>query len=307
MKHRLLISTLGALTLVASSAWVSGNSAHAITFTPPPGGSAPSQATGGASRGVNFLPPPSRGTPTQTTGGAARGNLFIPKSGNGVPQGSVGGASRGNLFTPTSGNGIPQQAAGGASRAGTYSLNPSTMGAGEPAAIMALLPKSYFGTTLAERPAILVYLPASTAKDLVFSLKDEAGSLKYQMTLPVSGAAGVVSIKLPAEASALEVGKTYQWFLALKVDGYLSPNTPYVDGWVQRIQPSAELATALQHPDAIKRATVLGAKGIWYDCVATLATLRTTQPNSDALAKDWTDLLTSVGLQDITKASIGPL
>ncbi|NJR42775.1 MAG: DUF928 domain-containing protein, partial [Akkermansiaceae bacterium] len=37
---------------------------------------------------------------------------------------------------------------------------------------------------------------------------------------------------------------------AVKVDGQLSPSTPYVDGWIQRIQPSAELATAMQQEDA---------------------------------------------------------
>lgn len=327
MKHQ-LAGIVGAIALIASNAWVSGNTAHALTFTPPPGGSAPSQATGGASRGtVNFLPPASQGTPRQATGGASRGNLFVPAAGTGSPrQGSVGGASRDGIFTPAagsgapkqtsggasrnpvftppSGKGSPQQAAGGASRLSTYSLNPSTVGADGPAAIIALLPQSYSGTTVSERPTILVYLPASTAKDMVFSLKDEAGNLQHQMTLPISGKAGVVAIKLPTEAPALVVGKNYQWFLALKVDGHLSPNTPYVDGWVQRIQPDAVLAAALQQSDPLKRATALGAKGVWYDCVATVAMLRTTQPDSDALVKNWSDLLVSVGLQDITKAPI---
>jgi hypothetical protein len=187
---------------------------------------------------------------------------------------------------------------------GTYSLSPSTVGASEPTAIIALLPQSYFGTTVSDRPTILVYLPASTAKEAMFSLKDEAGNLKYQMTLPVSETAGIVTIALPPEAPALEIGKNYQWFLALKVDGRLSPNTPYVDGWVQRIQPNAELAKALQNPDLLKRATALGAQGVWYDCVAIMATLRTAQPSSETLGKNWSDLLASVGLQDITKAPI---
>jgi hypothetical protein len=328
MKYQRLVGTLGAIALVASSVWGSG-SAQAITFSPPPGSSAPSQATGGASRGtVNFLPPASQGAPKQATGGASRGNLFVPATGSGAPQaGGVGGASRNGIFTPAAGSGAPsqasggasrnptftpaagsgspQQSAGGASRQSTYSLDPSTVGAGGPSAIIALLPKSYAGTTVSERPTILVYLPASTAKEMVFSLKDEAGNLKYQQTLPVTaGTAGIVAIKLPAAAPALEVGKNYQWFLALKIDGSLSPNTPYVDGWVQRTQPDAELAATLRHSDALKRATALGAKGVWYDCVATMAMLRATQSNHVGLSKDWADLLASVGLQDITKAAI---
>ncbi len=50
----------------------------------------------------------------------------------------------------------------------------------------------------------------------------------------------VIAIKLPADAPALAVGKNYQWFLALKIDGQLNQSTPYVDGWIQRIQPGTK-------------------------------------------------------------------
>ncbi|MDX2240749.1 MAG: DUF928 domain-containing protein [Leptolyngbyaceae cyanobacterium bins.302] len=326
MKHQRLAGTLGTIALVVSSVGTLG-SAHAITFTPPPNKGTPSQATGGASRGtVNFLPPARQGTPTQTTGGASRGNLFVPAAGSGAPTQTTGGASRNGIFTPAagnstpkqttggasrnpsftpaSGNGAPRQAAAGASRQGTYSLNPSIVGAGGPAAIMALLPQSYMGMTVSAHPTILVYLPVSTAKEMVFSLKDEAGNLQHQMTLPAPGISGIVAVKLPETVTPLEIGKNYQWFLALKVNGELNPSTPYVDGWVQRIQPDAALATALQDPNLLKRAAALGAKGVWYDCVAIMAMLRTTQSGSEALAKDWADLLASVGLQEVAKAAI---
>jgi hypothetical protein len=166
------------------------------------------------------------------------------------------------------------------------------------------LPENFYGTTVSERPTILVYLPASNAQEAVFSLKDEAGNMQHQMTIPVAGKTGVIAIKLPANAPTLAVGKNYQWFLALKVDGQLSPSTPYVDGWVQRIQPSAELATAMQQQDALKRATALGKNGVWYDCVATLAATYTAQPNDVTLRKQWEELLSSVSLKEIVTASI---
>lgn len=308
-----------------------GASRGAFKFVPPSNNSAPRQSTGGASRGQFFS---SNGAPKVATGGASRGQFFSGKgaprmatggasrgqffSGNGAPKVATGGASRGQFFsgngTPKvttggasrgeffSGNGAPTSAAGGASRVGTYYLNPSMVSADGPAAIKALLPQSYFGTTISERPTILVYVPASSAQEAVFSLKDEAGNTQYQMTLPVSGQAGIMAVTLPADAPALEVSKNYQWFLALNVDGQLSPSTPYVDGWVQRIQPSAELATLLQQTDGLKRAEALGKAGVWYDCVATLSAVRSAQPNSETFNKQWTDLLSSVGLKDIEKA-----
>ncbi|MEH2129909.1 MAG: DUF928 domain-containing protein, partial [Nostoc sp.] len=234
----------------------------------------------------------------------SRGNLFTPAAGKGAPKQATGGASRGNLFTPATDKGTPQQATGGASRVGTYYLNPSIVSATQPAALIALLPQNFYGTTVSERPTILVYLPASNAQEAVFSLKDEVGNMQHQMTIPVAGKTGVIAIKLPANAPALAIGKNYQWFLAVKVDGQLSPSTPYVDGWVQRIQPSAELATAMQQQDALKRATALGKYGVWYDCVATLAATYTAQPNNATLRQQWEELLSSVSLKEIITASI---
>ena len=316
-------STLGLIALMTSGMW---NSAYGITFTPPIDSGAPRQATGGASRGNLFTPNSRNAAPRHATGGASRGNLFTPNSRNAAPRYATGGASRGNLFTPNSRNaaprqatggasrgelftpasdkGAPQEASGGASRVGTYYLNPSTVGAAGPAALIALLPQSFYGTTVSERPTIMVYIPATNAEEAVFSLKDEAGNTQYQTTIPVAGKTGVMGVKLPADAPALALGKNYQWFLALKVDGKLNPSTPYVDGWIQRIQPTAELATAMQQRDALKRATAFGKSGVWYDCVETLATLHTSQPKNATILKQWEELLSSVSLKEIVKAPL---
>jgi len=274
MKRPYLMIASGIIALIASSAW---SSAYAVTFSPPAENGAPSQATGGASRG----------------------SFFTPKKGNGAPSTATGGASRGNLFTPSKDNSAPQQSSSGASRVGTYYLNPSAVAASGPAALIGLMPQSYYGTTVSERPTVMVYLPASNAEEAVFSIKDEAGNMHHQMTIPVAGKSGVIAVKLPNDAPALAVGKNYQWFLALKVDGQLSPSTPYVDGWIQRIQPSAELVTVMQQKDALKQAEALGKNGVWYDCVATLAALHLRQPNNPTIIKQWEELLSSVSLKDI--------
>ena len=253
MKRRYLASALSAIALLTSSTL---NSAHAVTFTPPINNGAPSQATGGASRG----------------------SFFIPTSGKGAPSQATGGASRGGLFTPSAVKALLNRRVGVLLRVGSYELNPSTVGTSGPAAIIALLPQNFYGTTVSERPTILVYLPASNAEEAVFSLKDETGNTQYQMTIPIALKAGVMAVKLPADAPTLAIGKNYHWFLAVKVDGQLSPNTPYIDGWIQRIQPKAELATAMQQKDALKRAVAFGKNGVWYDCVETLATLHNAQP-----------------------------
>ncbi len=321
MKQILTASTLS-LMLIASGGWMSSQMVSAVTFSPPPnsgtpskatggasrgslfapksGESAPKRSTGGASRGSLFAPKSSESAPKRSTGGASRGSLFAPKSGESAPKRTSGGASRGDLFTPESSQPAPQKTDGGASREGRRYLNFPESNVEQPAAILALLPQTYFGTTVSQRAEILVYLPDSEAREGVFSLKDAQGNTLYQMTVPVSGQAGVISIKVPTD---LQLEKNYQWFLALKIDGELSPRTPYVDGWIKRIQASAEITMAMQQKDLLKLATALGKNGVWYDCVATLAKLRATQPNAN-LDKQWSELLESVGLQQIEKAPL---
>ncbi len=304
----LVALTLGAIGLET-------NLAQAVTFTPSGNTPAPSRSTGGASRGAKFAPR-NTSAPKATTGGASRGTIFKPTSGRRISE-TVGGASRGGLFKPTgrvlraaggasrgklfASGSAPKQTGGGASRDATSYVNP-VEDTQYPAALMALIPQEFFGTTLSDRPSILVYLPESNAEEAVFSLKDETGQLIYQTVLLLSGEAGVVRVQLPASVPPLTIGKNYQWLTALKLDGRLSPSTPYVDGWIQRITPTPEMAEALKKTDPIARAEALAHAGIWYDSAATLAELREQKPDQEASLKNWQELLTSVGLESIQSA-----
>ena len=304
----LVVLTLGTIALEMTPA-------QAVIFKPSRQNAAPKQSTGGASRGTQWV---SRngGAPKTSVGGASRGTLFKPMPGRTLRQ-SGGGASRGILFKPTgrvlraaggasrnamfSSGSAPRKTAGGASREATAYINPveSTQ---YPAALMALVPQEFYGTTLSDRPSLLVYMPESNAEEAVFSLKDEAGQLIYQTVLPISGEAGIARVQLPASVPALDVGKNYQWLTALKIDGRLSPSTPYVDGWIQRIAPTAEMTAALKNPDAIARAEALANVGIWYDSASALAEAIEQKPDHEALRKNWQELLTSVGLESIQSA-----
>ena len=310
-----LVSRLSLVALTLGAIVLELTPAQAIIFKPSRQNAAPKQSTGGASRGIQFV---SRngGAPKTLVGGASRGTLFKPMPGRTIRQ-SSGGASRGILFKPTgrvlravggasrgsmfSSGSAPKQTAGGASRDATAYVNPAEA-TQYPAALMALVPQEFYGTTLSDRPSILVYLPESNAEEAVFSLKDESGQLIYQTVLPISGEAGIARIQLPASVPALDVGKNYQWLTALKIDGRLSPSTPYVDGWIQRIAPTAEMTAALNKPNAIARAEALANVGIWYDSASALAEAIEQKPDHEASRKNWQELLTSVGLQSIQSA-----
>ncbi len=339
MKQIIFASTLG-FALIASAAWIPSQKVDAVLFqsgTAPErarggasrtifqSGTAPERARGGASRTIfqsGTAPERARGgasrtifqsgtAPERARGGASRtifqsgtaperarggASRTIFQSGT-APERARGGASRTTFQSGTA----PERTRGGAARDGRRYLSYPDSTVEQPAAILALLPQSYFGTTVSQRAEILVYVPFSAARQSVFSLKDAEGNTLHEMNIPISGRAEVISIKVPTE---LKVEKEYQWFLALKVDGELTTRTPYVDGWIKRVRPNQEVAASMQQADLLKQAEAFAKHGVWYDCVATLAKLRATQPNNTNLDKEWVELLESVGLQQIKKAPI---
>ncbi|NJR39300.1 MAG: DUF928 domain-containing protein [Leptolyngbyaceae cyanobacterium CSU_1_4] len=167
--------------------------------------------------------------------GRAHALPFTPPADNTAPRSATGGASRGGFFTPPADNVAPRRAAGGAARGDS---DASTLAV---KAIVGLTPQSFYGTTVLDRPTILVYLPDSAAQEVIFSLKDEANHLHYSVTTAVSGA-GVYAFQIPPDATTLEIGKNYRWFAALKFNSELTPGSPYVDGWIRRIEASTQLS-----------------------------------------------------------------
>lgn len=279
MKQKWFVVSLGAIALVPTAGWSWLGATHAVSFTPPPGRAAPQQSTGGASRSGFFILPPGRTAPQQ----------------------SIGGASRGSFFTPPPGRIAPSQSASGASRTNTYG-DYLTGGEGI-RAMLALTPDSFYGTTLRDRPTILVYVPASSAREGVFGLNDDSQSLIYEVEVSVPAEGGIIAIELPESAPALEIEENYQWFFSLKLEGELTPASPFVSGWVQRIVPTAKQAQSLATDDLVSHIAALGSQGIWYDTAAELALLHANQP-SEAIARHWEELLESVGLTELARAPI---
>jgi hypothetical protein len=322
MKQQWFTGMVGAIALIGGAAWTQLGAAHAVSFTPPPGSAAPTRSTGGASRGGLFTPPPGSAAPNRSTGGASRGGLFTPPPGSAAPTRSAGGASRGGFFTPPPDNRAPHQSAGGASR-GSFFVPPVENGAPQQTAggasrinayggtadstsvqaLLALLPDNFYGTTLKERPTIMVHLPASTAEQGLFVLKNDTQEVLFEMNVAVPAQGGVIAVELPENAPALALNQTYEWFFALQVDGELTPSSPFVEGWIERIEPSVAQAQAAPQSAAIERIAALGAQGIWYDTVAELATLQANE-ETPAIAQHWQELLESVGLVELAATPI---
>lgn len=194
----------------------------------------------------------------------------------------------------------PGRSSGGASRDGSNCGFANVASAG---AVTPLMPKTNIGFTVVERPTIFVYVPKTSAKKAYFSLQDQDTNLHYQTTIKLPNNQGVVEIKLPNSADALSYNKNYKWSLAMVCSEDLEPDSPWVSGWIRRVEPNRSLAK-YQSTASLELVSLLAVEGIWYDSLSTLAQLRRAQPDNQALTTSWQQLLKAVGLEEIATAQL---
>ncbi len=166
--------------------------------------------------------------------------------------------------------------------------------------LVPIVPTNNFSLTTQARPTFFLYIPPSKATAVEFVLLDETEKPVYQGYAPLPAGSGIVGYTLGPGSEPLVVGKTYHWQATLVCNAQDPSENPFVESWVQRVQPSTQLATDLSQADPQTASDLYAANGIWQDALNTLAVLRQANPQVPNLAADWQTLLTSVQLQSLT-------
>jgi hypothetical protein len=186
----------------------------------------------------------------------------------------------------------PQTTAGGASR------NGSCVSTAPPLTL--LIPETKIGLTTLARPTFLVYLPNTTAKSAEFVLRDINDKDVYRTLIQLPATPGIFRFSLPEQAPGLEVDKDYRWFFSMICRPNDRLEDVFASGWVQRVQPTRKLATALfLNPPSREQVALYAESSYWYDSLALLAELRQKQPNDAELKANWLRMLKSVGLAEV--------
>jgi hypothetical protein len=272
----------------------------------PPGDIAPRTSIGGGTRGSTQFVAPGDAMPTTSIGGGTRGNVTFAPPGDRAPRNTGAAGSRGDVTFVPPGDASPTETNGGGSRAPELDAPPPPVPIQDQ--LVALLPPSRIGRTLAERPTFFIYLPNWGADRAFFSLQDEQGNHVYQVTLDVGSANGrIVAVTLPDSVAPLTAGVNYLWYFAPLAPGSsLRPDTPGFNGWVRRVSPGeVEPAVAAGTSTPIDRASQYATQGIWYDTLTVLATAMQGSPANSELTselnEEWTSLLSQVGLAELAK------
>ncbi|MBW4504946.1 MAG: DUF928 domain-containing protein [Scytonematopsis contorta HA4267-MV1] len=180
----------------------------------------------------------------------------------------------------------------------------------KPLTIIAPASSGNIGLTTKERPTFWAYLPYVNLPEnaLKFELRNEQGKNIYKKEFSRGQVSpGTISINLPQEVPALEVGKLYRWHLSVYCKQ--KPSIPdVVSGWVKRVELDPKITQQIEKASPLERSKIYAQNTIWYDAVTVLAEeLRTNPKNQEFLAR-WTELLElpSVGLNQFVSEPITP-
>lgn len=185
---------------------------------------------------------------------------------------------------------------------------------GRQISMTSLLPQTNLGSlpkdkievesTVAPHPTLFVHVSQTSGQKAEFMVVNEKGDQVYKNSnITLNGSSGIVSLSIPANAPAIEVGERYYWSFTVACDDDWTKN-PAVDGWVKRVDLNSTLANQLKRAAPRDRPALYAEAGIWTDAVSTLADLRKANPNDSQLTQDWEDLLKSVGLDTVAQASL---
>lgn len=161
-----------------------------------------------------------------------------------------------------------------------------------------------WGYTAAERPTFWVYVPyGNPAIPAKFTLDDdESGTQIHTQTVTLPAQPGILGIRLPDSAPALQPGKRYRWYFSLTCSapsgGAATTDTVSVDAVVIRDTPKPDLKGQLTAGASLQNAIAYAQAGFWYDALTNLADARRQNPQDADLKAAWADLFAGIATTD---------
>ena len=197
-------------------------------------------------------------------------------------------------FQPPPGEEQPKNTEGAASRqlgeCAANNLELESQSAFKELSLTALVPQNNHGLTTKERPNFWIYLPNTSAKQAILSIKEEGKTPHWQQSIDLDRNEGIIGIELSKDAPALEIGKNYQWAVILVCGDRPSPNDPVVVSWIKPVEAQNSQSSSTSN---LAKASNYAQQGIWYDALDILISEKSSQNNWQDI---WNKYLESAGL-----------
>ncbi len=162
--------------------------------------------------------------------------------------------------------------------------------------------KSLLASTVYQYLTVWLFIPPLPDEikfgEFVLQDKNDNDILREKIALPQKS--GLISISIRQNPQyALQENHKYHWYFQFYCDKSQNQEKDfiYVDAWLKRVVPTANLRKQLQTNKQNKYA-VYSDNNLWYDAITNLAKLRSRNPNSSELNQDWANLLKSADLEE---------
>lgn len=172
--------------------------------------------------------------------------------------------------------------------------------------LTALIPENKISKVVEANPTFWLFIPYQASKIPIgeFILQDEAHNDVYRTNFSVEKGGGIVSISL-GSGKTLETNKIYQWYFKLYCDHSKSSVPIYVRGWVERVALQPLQQKQLRAATLPRQLFAFYAQnGIWHSALTELAKLRQGNPGNQIYAKAWLQLLSDIGLEELSNMPI---
>lgn len=204
-----------------------------------------------------------------------------------------------NAPPPPTDQGAPRgRSQGGASRGNCEQYQQLT-------ALVPTVEGRVWGLTASEHPAFWFYLPSAltTNVSIEFVLQDKADRELYRTQFtPTDTQPGLIQLKVPETAPAIEPGQSYVWTLAIYCDPDQPSELVFVQGSIQRTSLTTDQQRQIAAAAPLERSRLYSEFGLWYDALATLGDLR--QTNSAQTEAAWNALLQRAELEAVSNQPI---
>lgn len=172
----------------------------------------------------------------------------------------------------------------------------------------ALVPPSGKIATAEAYPRFFWYLPKTSATAVEFILRDgsnnEIYSASYSLAknLVGNGDGKILNLKLPdvAGIAPLEIGKEYQWNVALICDPTDRSADVILQATIVVVALEPSLNNSLLQATPEEKVLLYADNRLWNETLETLQELIKTNPDDPNLQEAWVQLFDSVGLNSIT-------
>ncbi|MDR4505446.1 MAG: DUF928 domain-containing protein [Candidatus Scalindua sp.] len=167
---------------------------------------------------------------------------------------------------------------------------------------LSVLAPNHVGLTVKEQPSLYWHLSNPMNNRIEFSItQNQIIQPLFKTHLKVRTQTGIQTIRLADYGIRLLPGKQYQWYIKSLQETGNSTKENIAGGMIEHIEPDQALFAQLEKAEASEAPAIYAKAGIWYDAIETVSNLIDTSPNSENFSRQYSSLLTEVGLLKVAE------